>query len=77
MGEHSVSLKLHRDFSVDIKIQVHGTEAPQPVLEEVEEPEAGRYAVEDEDHEEDQGPGGGDEEAEEAERAEGEPRDSD
>lgn len=80
VGEHVVSLKLHRDFSVDIKIQVHGTEAPQQVLEEVEEPEAGRYAVEDEDHEEDLDPGGAGEEAEEAEQAEqaeGEPRDSD
>ncbi len=83
VGEHTVSLKLHRDFSVDIKIQVHGTESPQQVLEEVEEPEAGRYAVEDEDHPDDLDPGGADEEAEEAaeaeqaEQAEAEPRDSD
>ena len=49
VGEHGVSLKLHRDFSVDIKIQVNGTEAPQQALEEVEEPQAGRYAVEDDD----------------------------
>ena len=70
VGEHGVSLKLHRDFSVDIKIQVHGTEAPQAVLEDVEEPEAGRYAVEDDD-EEGPDPGGSDEEADE------EPGDSD
>jgi len=66
VGEHIVSLKLHRDFSVDIKIQVHGTQAPQQVLDEVEEPEAGRYAVEDDDEESD--PGVEDEE---------DPRDSD
>ena len=68
VGEHRVSLKLHRDFSVEIKIQVHGTQAPQQVLEEVEEPEAGRYAVEDDD---DPDPGGGDE------ADETDPRDSD
>jgi len=51
VGEHTVSLKLHRDFSVDVKIQVHGTEAAQQVLEEVEEPQAGRFAVDDDDEE--------------------------
>lgn len=49
VGEHSVSLKLHRDFSVDVKVLVHGTKAPQQDLEEVQEPQAGRFAVDDED----------------------------
>lgn len=53
VGEHGVSLKLHRDFSVEVKILVRGTEAPQEKLEEVEEPKAGRFATEDGDFGED------------------------
>lgn len=63
VGEHTVSLKLHRDLSVDLKVVVRGTDPPQSEVEEIEEPDAGLEAGKDSDDE--AAPTGGDDETHE------------
>jgi len=51
VGEHTVSLKLHRDLSVDVKVVVRGTGPPESEVEPIEEPDADLDAARDSDDE--------------------------